>query len=82
MAVSQARSEERPASPVKVRAVERLQGTVAEEAERKPPAILKDQQEVVVLQSERNIEDAAPRETSYVPPGTSGLKGPVCKILK
>lgn len=62
---------------------------MAEEAERKPPAILKDQQEVVVLPSERNIEDdwfllldVAPRETSYVPPGTSGLKGPVCKILK
>lgn len=77
VAVSRAVLEERPASPVKVRAVEQLQETLAEEAERKPPVIQMEQQEAM-LQFKKNIQDdwfllldVPTREASFAPPGTN-----------
>lgn len=74
------RLEETPASLVKVRAIEQLQDTLEEEAERKPPVIEKEQQEVVVLQSKRNTEDdwfllldVPTREASFTSPGTDSI---------
>lgn len=68
---------EEPVSLVKVRTAEQREDrleSVVEEAERKP--LLQEQQEVVLLQSERNIDDdwfvlldVPIREASYVPPG-------------
>lgn len=70
--------KERSASLVNVIAIEQLQETLAEEAERKPPVIWKEQQEVALVKSKRNIEDdwfllldVPTRKPSFAPPGSN-----------
>lgn len=90
-AVSDTRLEGRPASFVKVGATEQLQDTLEEEAATKPPVIEKEQQDVVVLQSERSREgdgfpllDETTREPSSAPPGADFMTSRVhfvCRSL-